>query len=261
MSKHQESLKQVVARIEASFVKIKSYGEKVDQFRISAGKQLVELKVRIEAGEAGKGVKWWFWYAENFKNRSRRDAQRVMALANADDPEKAAEEERTKARDGMAAHRERVAATNVSRDSQPASPPKDYRLTEDEHAAQIVRDVEWEIANLDGEGLDLDLVRELVLQKLTFSFKGEVAEKVKDAEPPAKRLSRPPGSKNKAKEAGSPEPARAPIGNAVDVDDSAAAMRAKMAELEDSAAIKTPDDTLDVRGTFLDRRNEAGAQP
>ena len=57
MSEHQESLKQVVARIEAAFVKIKSYGEKVDQFRISAGKQLVELKVRIEAGEAGKGIK------------------------------------------------------------------------------------------------------------------------------------------------------------------------------------------------------------
>jgi hypothetical protein len=146
-------------------------------------------------------VKWWSWYAENFKNRSRRDAQRVMALASADDPEKAAEEERTKARDGMAAHRKRVGATNVSRDSQPASPPKDYRLTEEEHAAQIVRDVEGEIANLDGEDLDLELVRELVLQKLTFSFKGEAAEKVKDAEPPAKRLGRPPGSKNKARDA------------------------------------------------------------
>ena len=49
MSDHQESLKQVVAQIEASFVKIKTYGEKVDQFRISAGKQLVELQARIEA--------------------------------------------------------------------------------------------------------------------------------------------------------------------------------------------------------------------
>src|SRR6516225_7098388 len=121
MSEHQETLKQAVARIEASFVNIKSYGDKVDQFRISAGKQLVELQARIEAAEAGKGVKWWAWYAENFKNRTRRDAQRVMALANADDPEKAAEEERTKARDGMAAHRKRVAATNVSREAPPQS--------------------------------------------------------------------------------------------------------------------------------------------
>jgi hypothetical protein len=102
MSEHQETIAQTVRRIEVSFDKIKQYSEKADQYRISAGKQLVELKVRIEAGEAGKGVKWWAWYAENF-NRTRRDAQRVMALANADDPEKAAEEERTKARDGMAA--------------------------------------------------------------------------------------------------------------------------------------------------------------
>ena len=105
MSDHQETLKQVVARIEASFVKIESYGKKVDNFRISAGKQLVELQARIEAGEAGKGVKWWSWYAENFKSRTKRDAQKVMALAKADDPEAAAEEERTKAREGMAAHR------------------------------------------------------------------------------------------------------------------------------------------------------------
>jgi hypothetical protein len=57
-----------------------------------------------------------------------------------------------------------------------------------------------------------------------------------------------------------PEPPPTPVppqnGNAVDIDDSAAAMRAKMAELEDSAATETPDDSLDLRGTFLDRRNE-----
>jgi hypothetical protein len=53
------------------------------------------------------------------------------------------------------------------------------------------------------------------------------------------------------------QPHRAPGGGgAVGVDDSAAAMKAKMAELEDSAATKTPDDSLDLRGTFVDRRNE-----
>ena len=108
MSEHQESLDQAVRRIEASFAKIKTYVEKIeqnnkkaDEFRISAGKQLVELKARIEGGEAGTGVKWWRWYADHFKNRTRRDASRVMALARSDDPEGAAEEERTKAREGM----------------------------------------------------------------------------------------------------------------------------------------------------------------
>jgi len=108
MSEHQESLAQVVKRIEVSFDKIKQYSEKTNQYRISVGKQLVELQARIEAGEAGKGIKWWAWYAANFRNRTRRDAQRVMALARSDDPGAAAEEERAKNRAAVAAHRKRV---------------------------------------------------------------------------------------------------------------------------------------------------------
>jgi hypothetical protein len=220
MSDHQGTLAQVVKWIEVSFDKIKSYGEKVDQYRISAGKQLVELQARIEAGEDGEGVKWWSWYAEHFKKRTRRDAQKVMKLARADDPEAAAEEERTKARDGMAAHGRRVAASNVSRDSQPASPPTEYRLTEKEYAEQIVRDVERELANLDDQGLDLDLVRELILSKLKFSFNGgdsaeETAEQRKalyqaaeDTTEAPKTRGRPPGSKNKPKEPAAPTPVK-----------------------------------------------------
>ena len=150
MSDHQESLKQVVARIEASFVKIKSYGDKADQFRISAGKQLVELQARIEAGEAGKSVKWWAWYAENFKNRTRRDAQRVMALARADNPEEAAEEERANNRAAVAAHRKRAAEAEPQPGGATYSKSQEYRLTEEDYAARIVRDVEAEIANLEG---------------------------------------------------------------------------------------------------------------
>jgi hypothetical protein len=141
MSDHQETIKQVVARIEASFAKVAQYSEKVDQFRISAGKQLVELKARIEAGEAGKGVRWWTWYAENFTKRTRRDAQKVMALANADDPEAAAAEERSKNREAKAAQRKREASGTL----QPADTSDGQtRWTEEDYAAQIVRDVECE---------------------------------------------------------------------------------------------------------------------
>jgi hypothetical protein len=191
-----------------------------------------------------------------------------MALARADDPEKAAEEERTKARDGMAAHRKRVAATNVSRDSQPASPPKDYRLTEEDYAAQIVRDVEREIANLDGEVADLDLLRELILQKLTFAFKGgESTEQSAPAiesspEPaPARRPGRPWGSKNKPKEAAAPTPEPARTGNDVDTDATAEARKAAAAAAEaagpEPPSESTPDDGS-IPG-FLRRAPEAGA--
>ena len=44
MSDHQETLDQTVKRIEASFAKIKTYGDKVDQFRSSAGKLLCRTK-------------------------------------------------------------------------------------------------------------------------------------------------------------------------------------------------------------------------
>ena len=149
MSDHQETLAQVVKRIEVSFDKIKQYSEKTDQYRISAGKQLVELQARIEAGEAGKGVKWWAWYAANFKNRTRRDAQRVMALARSDDPGAAAEEERAKNRAAVAAHRKRVGDAEPQPGGTTYSKSQEYRLTEDDYAAQIVRDVEAEIANLE----------------------------------------------------------------------------------------------------------------
>jgi hypothetical protein len=51
------------------------------------------------------------------------------------------------------------------------TPPAEYRLTEKEHAESIVREVEREIAELQDQDLDLDLLRELILQQLTDSFK------------------------------------------------------------------------------------------
>ena len=154
MSEHQETITQVLKRAVASFDKMDAYGKKLDDHRITLGVLLNDLRARVGAGEAGKGVKWWSWYGEHFQNRSRRDAERVMRLASSDDPQAAADEERTKAREGMAAHRKKI-ATNVSRDSQPASAPEGYRHTEEEVAAGIARDVETEIAAWEEEGLDL----------------------------------------------------------------------------------------------------------
>ena len=238
MSDHQETLAQVVKRIDTSFDKIKQYSEKTDQYRISAGKQLVELQARIEAGEAGTNVKWWGWYAANFKNRTRRDAQRVMALARSDDPGVAAEKERAKNRAAVAAHRKRAGEAAPQPGGTTSSKSQEYRLTEDDYAAQIVRDVEAAIANLEDVVDDPDLLRELILQKLAVTFKdgegvGRSAAAIKSSpEPaPAKKRGRPPGSKNKPKEAAASEPAPATdapaaptttaVGNGVDPEDSA----------------------------------------
>ena len=228
MSEHQETLTQVVASGSTRHsTRSRTTVRRPTSIRISAGKQLVELQARIEAGEAGKGVKWWGWYAANFKNRTRRDAQRVMALARSDDPGAAAEEERAKNRAAVAAHRKRAGEAEPQPGGTTYSKSQEYRLTEDDYAAQIVRDVEAEIANLENVVDDPNLLRELILQKLALAFKdGEGVERSAAAiesspEPaPAKKRGRPPGSKNKPKEAAAPEPATdapaAPTTTAVD---------------------------------------------
>jgi hypothetical protein len=269
MSEHQETIAQTVRRIEVSFDKIKQYSEKADQYRISAGKQLVELKVRIEAGEAGKGVKWWAWYADHFKNRSRRDAQRVMALANADNPEDAAEEEREKNREAKAAQREREARTDVSRT------PADPRMTEEDYAAQMVQDALASFKELRDVVDDHDLLRELFLQKVTFAFKGEDspedsagarktlyarAEEEESAPVPSpekKPRGRPPGSKNRPKASDTPTPEPARARNDADTNATAEARKAAAAAAEAAGPEPAPDDGSIPE--YLRRAPEVGA--
>jgi hypothetical protein len=183
MSEHQETLDQTVKRIEASFAKIETYSKKVGDHRITAGKLLVELQARIEAGEAGDGVKWWHWYAEHFKNRTRRDATKVMALARSGDPDAAAEEEREKNREAKALQRKREA------DEQPQpgdTSDSQTQWNEEDIAAAVVRDVEQELAARESDGF-----KALYEETETPEETERLEEK--------KRRGRPPGSKNKPK--------------------------------------------------------------
>jgi hypothetical protein len=87
-----------------------------------------------------------------------------------------------------------------------------------------VRDVEREVANLKDVVDDLDLVRELILSKLKFSFNGgdsavETAEQRKapyqategSDDAPKRGRGRPPGSKNKPKAPIAPAPDPEPL--------------------------------------------------
>ena len=82
--------------------------------RIKAGQLLLELKRRFDAGEMAPADNWWKWYEKNIK-RTRRDGEKVMALARAEDPEAAHEEEKAAARAGMRKSRKNETAANVSR--------------------------------------------------------------------------------------------------------------------------------------------------
>jgi hypothetical protein len=116
--------------------------------RLATGKMLVALRKRIEAGEAGEGVNWWRWYASKFV-RSRKDAEKVMRIAQKEDPELAAEKERAEARERMARSRE-AAATDPCEpvedgahvrgrsNSQPDRHPAEEGETLVDHALRLV---------------------------------------------------------------------------------------------------------------------------
>jgi N-glycosylase/DNA lyase len=117
----QLTLDEVVRAIHKKFADaIDSEGRSI-RCRIAAGQMLIALRERIESGEAGKGIEWWRWYESKFV-RSRRDAEKVMALARAEDPEAAADEEREINR--QAKRRER-ATSDVSRSNDDEEQPED----------------------------------------------------------------------------------------------------------------------------------------
>ena len=66
-----------------------------DDNRIKAGRELIAARRRVDAGETD--LPWSLWCALNIQ-RSDRDIRRLMALAGADDPAQAREDEKARNR-------------------------------------------------------------------------------------------------------------------------------------------------------------------
>jgi hypothetical protein len=93
LARNSSRIERLVTEVHKQFSAATEGTKKADRARLRAGKLLLELRDRIEAGEAGEGVNWWKWYGDNIA-RSKRDARRVMKLAAAADPEAAHEHEK-----------------------------------------------------------------------------------------------------------------------------------------------------------------------
>lgn len=117
--KNPPTLDESVRAIHGKFAEALTSEGKAYNARLAAGQMLLVLRKRIEDGEAGAGVEWWPWYESKFV-RSRRDAERVMALARDEDPDAAVEEEKAEARESM----RRSRATNVCRSENDEEQPE-----------------------------------------------------------------------------------------------------------------------------------------
>jgi hypothetical protein len=81
---------------------------KYDSHRLAAGQKLVELRGLVEAS----GDDWWKWWDGNqdrFLLRSRKDCEKLIKLASAENPEQAFEQERERVRVAVAKSREKKA--------------------------------------------------------------------------------------------------------------------------------------------------------
>lgn len=102
----------------------KTTTEKIRVKQLEYGALLLQLRTRVESGEAGK-VRWWDWYDQSFAY-SRRTAEHAMNLASQDDPQLAHEQAKAKNAEVNKAYRKRmkqiiedeISANRASRDAQ-----------------------------------------------------------------------------------------------------------------------------------------------
>jgi hypothetical protein len=112
------SIFEAAANIAVAFAKVDTARNKAQSIRVEIGLELIELKRRVDAGEArkaGEPQEFWVWIKLRV-NRSLQDMRKCIALAKAKDPEAAAAQEREDARGRM--QKVRKERANSSRPAQ-----------------------------------------------------------------------------------------------------------------------------------------------
>ena len=79
------AMKHLVLDIQKKFLSLRKAYQTLADRRIQLGLDLLEARARVEAGEEGD-VTWWEWFESKF-TQSRRDAERVMQIASAENPQ------------------------------------------------------------------------------------------------------------------------------------------------------------------------------
>lgn len=135
------SVHEIAHNIATAFSKIDHVDIKTRSMRVEIGRDLIELKQRIEAGEGrrpGEPEEFWAWIKLRV-NRTVRDMRKCIALAREDDPEAAAEQEREERRESMREHRARKA--DAAERSHGGTPAEVVRFDPVERALDQIRGI------------------------------------------------------------------------------------------------------------------------
>jgi hypothetical protein len=116
------SLDEAVLRIHRKWERVVDAEHRTQTARIECGMELVALRARIEAGEAG-AITWWSYYEQKF-TRSRADAEKVMAIASAANPQQAHEAAKARNAEINRAYRQRQQQPSRSREREPEPGPE-----------------------------------------------------------------------------------------------------------------------------------------
>lgn len=148
------SIADLKVSINKKFIKIDKINEDLEIARVNAkskehdltiqvGLHLIELRQRIENGEAGDeaALTWWEWYAANFPSgRTRRHAERCMEAARAANPIAHRQAEKEAQRERMAKLRQEATQRGVDAVFGSSEPQeRNHNLTATTHNENVRR--------------------------------------------------------------------------------------------------------------------------
>src|SRR5262245_29218658 len=127
--RYKYTLDQLVLQIREHSYQAGTQEGRLFRLRLKMGFELLEARRRVEAGEAGD-ISWWDWFAENdpLAGHGRKDAEKLLRIASAQNPELEEKEARERNAQHQRAHRlrkreaETVAAETVPAKAETVAP-------------------------------------------------------------------------------------------------------------------------------------------
>jgi hypothetical protein len=154
------SMPHLVLDIRKHFQHVIEADERLTSARIRLGLNLLEARRRVEAGEAGDGIRWWDWFDKTFP-QSRSNAEHVMALAAKPNPVAAHEAEKAATRERVRALRSRASAVHPSCTAEPVvTESTTYETEPPDRQAPMTTEQDQEV--LPPEPSEQDLIDQII---------------------------------------------------------------------------------------------------